>query len=92
MQDGLNGRCMRDGLIGRCVQDGLNSKNPCRLLSETDSWADRIDFLQEVMLTAFERKKSQTETINAMPLYPTESILWDENQVRLLTTAAAFLL
>ena len=37
------------------------------------------------MLTAFERKKSQTETINAMPLYPTESILWDENQVRFLT-------
>ena len=37
------------------------------------------------MLTAFDRKKSQTETINAMPLYPTESILWDENQVRLQT-------
>ena len=32
-------------------------------------------------MAAFERKRSQTESINAMPLYPTEGILWDDNQV-----------
>lgn len=28
-----------------------------------------------------ERKKSQLEQINEMPLYPTEDIIWDENIV-----------
>ena len=28
-----------------------------------------------------ERKKSQQEQINEMPLYPTEDIIWDENIV-----------
>ena len=38
-------------------------------------------FLAEVVVSHFERQKLQTEIVNAMPLYPTESILWDENQV-----------
>ena len=28
-----------------------------------------------------ERKRSQLEVINEMPLYPTEKIIWDENIV-----------
>ncbi|KAA6418260.1 MAG: embryo defective protein [Trebouxia sp. A1-2] len=52
-----------------------------RLVSEDDPWADRIDFLMEVMVSTYERRRFQTEVINELPLYPTESILWDENQV-----------
>lgn len=52
-----------------------------RLISEEDSWAEKDEFLQEVVFNAYERRKSQTEIINAMPLYPTENSLWDENQI-----------
>ena len=41
----------------------------------------RRDFLEEVMMFACEARTSQTEAVNAMPLYPTEAILWDDNQV-----------
>ncbi|KAK9863382.1 hypothetical protein WJX84_010246 [Apatococcus fuscideae] len=33
------------------------------------------------MVSTYERRRFQTEIINDMPLYPTEAILWDENQV-----------
>lgn len=59
----------------------LTAEVPARLVSEQDPWVDREDFLQEVMVAAFERRKSQRDTINAMPVYPTEGILWDENQI-----------
>jgi len=51
------------------------------MVAEDDPWADRSDFLQEVLVRGFEKRRFQTETINAMPLYPTETILWDENQI-----------
>ena len=35
----------------------------------------------EVMVSTYERRRFQTEVINEMPLYPTEGILWDPNQV-----------
>lgn len=41
----------------------------------------RPEFLVEVAVCRHERQKSQTEIVNAMPLYPTEAILWDDNQV-----------
>ena len=53
----------------------------CRLVAEDDPWADRIEFLMEVMVSTYERRRFQTEVINELPLYPTEAILWDENQV-----------
>ena len=52
-----------------------------RLVRDSDAWAADEGFLREVLLTAFERRRFQTEVINAMPLYPTEAVLWDENQV-----------
>ena len=52
-----------------------------RLVAEDDPWADRIEFLMEVMVSTYERRRFQTEVINELPLYPTEAILWDENQV-----------
>lgn len=39
------------------------------------------DLLLEVLVSHHERRLSQLEAINALPLYPTEEILWDENIV-----------
>lgn len=50
-------------------------------MAEDDPWAEDPSFLAEVVVSHYERQKLQTEIVNAMPLYPTESILWDENQV-----------
>lgn len=35
----------------------------------------------QVMLSTYERRRSQREVINEIPLYPTENILWDESQI-----------
>lgn len=37
--------------------------------------------LLEILVSHHERRPSQLEAINALPLYPTEQILWDENIV-----------
>ncbi|BDA47113.1 probable NFX1-type zinc finger-containing protein 1 at C-terminar half [Coccomyxa sp. Obi] len=52
-----------------------------RLVAEDDPMAADPEFLAEVVVSRYERQKSQTEVVNAMPLYPTEAILWDDNQV-----------
>ncbi len=52
-----------------------------RLVAEDDPWAEDPEFLAEVVISRYERQRSQTEVVNAMPLYPTEAILWDDNQV-----------
>ena len=57
-------------------------RGPChRLVADDDPWAQNPEFLVEVVVSKYERRRSQTETVNAMPLYPTEAILGDENQV-----------
>jgi hypothetical protein len=35
----------------------------------------------QVLLSSYERRRSQREVVNEMPLYPTEGLLWDESQV-----------
>uniref|UniRef100_A0A1D2ABG5 Intron-binding protein aquarius n=2 Tax=Auxenochlorella protothecoides TaxID=3075 RepID=A0A1D2ABG5_AUXPR len=52
-----------------------------RLVGEDDPWAEDPEFLVEVAVTAYERRRLQAETVNAMPLYPTERVLFDEHQV-----------
>lgn len=52
-----------------------------KLISNNDPWSDRVDFLIEVMVSFFEKQKSQKEAINALPLYPNEQIMWDESLV-----------
>ncbi|KAJ0037528.1 hypothetical protein Pint_23830 [Pistacia integerrima] len=52
-----------------------------KLLSKEDPWSERVDFLIEVMVSFFEKQKSQKEAINALPLYPNEQIMWDESVV-----------
>nr|XP_058954982.1 RNA helicase aquarius-like [Pocillopora verrucosa] len=39
------------------------------------------EFLLEMLVSRHERRLSQIDAINEMPLYPTEQILWDENIV-----------
>jgi hypothetical protein len=52
-----------------------------RLVSNEDGWLESRAFLEEVVVSHYERRKSQRAAINAMPLYPSEAVLWDEAQV-----------
>ncbi|KAH7656226.1 CWF11 family protein [Dioscorea alata] len=52
-----------------------------KLVSGEDPCADRVDFLIEVLVYFFEKRQSQKEAINALPLYPNEQIMWDESVV-----------
>lgn len=47
---------------------------------EEDCIAD-ADYLLELLISRHEKRKSQQERVNEMPLYPTEKIIWDENIV-----------
>lgn len=38
-------------------------------------------FNRVMQVTHCERRSSQLEALNKMPLYPTEDIIWDENVV-----------
>ncbi|KAL4586293.1 hypothetical protein LXL04_010929 [Taraxacum kok-saghyz] len=55
--------------------------NKLKLVSKSDPWTHRVDFLIEVMVSFFEKQQSQKESINALPLYPNEQIMWDESLV-----------
>ncbi|XP_006823851.1 RNA helicase aquarius [Saccoglossus kowalevskii] len=39
------------------------------------------EFLLELLVSRHERRASQLQELNEMPLYPTEEVLWDENIV-----------
>ncbi|XP_074641983.1 RNA helicase aquarius-like [Tubulanus polymorphus] len=58
-----------------------------RLVPEPDEGADKIeeiyssDYLMALLVSLHERRPSQLQTLNEMPLYPTEKIIWDENIV-----------
>ncbi|PKA60044.1 Regulator of nonsense transcripts 1 like [Apostasia shenzhenica] len=55
--------------------------NKLKLVSEEDLCASRVEFLIEVLVAFFEKRQSQKEAINALPLYPNEKIMWDESVV-----------
>ncbi|KAL7286119.1 hypothetical protein TKK_0019633 [Trichogramma kaykai] len=40
-----------------------------------------LDFLKELLISRHERRVSQLEALNEMPLYPTEDIIWNESIV-----------
>lgn len=48
---------------------------------ENEETTYKTDFFLELLITKHERRPSQLETVNEMPLYPTENIIWDENIV-----------
>ncbi|XP_035388468.1 RNA helicase aquarius isoform X2 [Electrophorus electricus] len=50
------------------------------LLEGTDTSYDK-EILLELLVSRHERRISQIEQLNQMPLYPTEKIIWDENIV-----------
>ncbi|CAG10389.1 unnamed protein product [Tetraodon nigroviridis] len=50
-------------------------------LSEGQDTTYEKEFLLELLVTHHERRISQIEQLNQMPLYPTEKIIWDENIV-----------
>lgn len=79
--------CARDGLkraLRELDDEALTTLavSQLRLARPEDPWAGRRDFLEELVISAYERRKSQRAAINAMPLYPSEAVLWDEAQVR----------
>eukprot|EP00850_Spirogloea_muscicola_P023959 SM000413S15642 [mRNA] locus=s413:13687:24995:+ [translate_table: standard] len=55
--------------------------NKLHLASASDPWAESSDFLVEVALASFERRQSQREQLNELPLYPNEEVMWDESLV-----------
>ena len=46
-----------------------------------NSYRKDAHFLLELLISRHERRTSQLESLNEMPLYPTESIIWNENVV-----------
>uniref|UniRef100_S4R7P2 Aquarius intron-binding spliceosomal factor n=1 Tax=Petromyzon marinus TaxID=7757 RepID=S4R7P2_PETMA len=50
-------------------------------LSDGESSSYRKEFLVEMMVSRHERRISQIQALNEMPLYPTEKIIWNENIV-----------
>jgi intron-binding protein aquarius len=52
-----------------------------RLANGADADTADPDFLREVILSHFEAAPRQRAAIAAMPLFPTEALLWDTNQI-----------
>jgi hypothetical protein len=52
-----------------------------KLISDEDPCSRRRDFLIEVLIVCFEKRQSQKDAVNALPLYPNEQIMWDESLV-----------
>ncbi|CAM9839047.1 unnamed protein product [Lampetra fluviatilis] len=50
-------------------------------LSDGESSSYSKEFLVEMMVSRHERRISQIQALNEMPLYPTEKIIWNENIV-----------
>ncbi|KAM9190178.1 RNA helicase aquarius isoform 2-T2 [Mergus octosetaceus] len=50
-------------------------------LPEGNETSYEKDFLLELLVSRHERRISQIQQLNQMPLYPTEKIIWDENIV-----------
>ncbi|PVD23785.1 hypothetical protein C0Q70_17059 [Pomacea canaliculata] len=63
------------------LHDILASLHYLQPLEESKKSPYSKDFLLELLVWKHERKRSQLEVINEMPLYPTEKIIWDENIV-----------
>ncbi|KAG0550887.1 hypothetical protein BDA96_01G376300 [Sorghum bicolor] len=55
--------------------------NKLKLISAKDPCSGRRDFLIEVLVAFFEKRQSQKDAVNALPLYPNEQIMWDESLV-----------
>ncbi|UYV62253.1 AQR [Cordylochernes scorpioides] len=52
-----------------------------KLVSSMEDKRYDAKFMAEILITHHERRISQLEALNEMPLYPTEEVIWDENIV-----------
>lgn len=63
-------------------EDLLKLCNLLHLLSkDCDKLHNDKAILTDLLVARYERRPSQLEAINRMPLYPTETIIWDDNIV-----------
>lgn len=53
-----------------------------KMIDPGDRNSSNAEFLKEVLVAKYQKRRLQREAVNAMPLYPTEAILWDKHQVR----------
>lgn len=72
-------------IIHTCSADVLHkiAAHLCLIpeLEEHQNTTYSLEFLLEILIAQHERRPSQLEALNSMPLYPTEGILWDESVV-----------
>ena len=64
---------------------GKKKKTPATITAQDVSLFENREFLLELLVSHHERKRSQKQETKALPLYPTEAILWDENMVCITT-------
>ncbi len=72
-----------DAILTLCLD--LFSEGTLREIAEHLHLAPPVNsdprLLREILVSYHERRPSQLEAINDLPLYPTEEILWDETIV-----------
>ena len=62
-------------------RDAENTSQSSQCDAKNASASYDRDFLVELLISRHEKRESQLQEINEMPLYPTEEIIWDENVV-----------
>ncbi|XP_063231396.1 RNA helicase aquarius [Bacillus rossius redtenbacheri] len=65
----------------RAIANYLNLAPPADKEDIEDWFRLDREFLLELLVSRHERRASQLEALNEMPLYPTEEIIWNENIV-----------
>ena len=59
-----------------------NEDKDIKEITDKENDVYRTEFLLELLISRHEKRPSQLEALNEMPLYPTEDIVWDENVVQ----------
>lgn len=69
--------------LSKLPEEGLRKlvTKQLKLVDPADPKAQKPDFLRNILLEKYEKRRLQREAINSMPLYPTEAVLWDKHQV-----------
>ncbi|KAG8332686.1 hypothetical protein J6590_017911 [Homalodisca vitripennis] len=65
----------------RAIATYLNLVPPTDKMEQENWFRFDSQFLLELLISRHERRTSQLEELNSMPLYPTEEIIWNENIV-----------
>ncbi|XP_011502615.1 PREDICTED: intron-binding protein aquarius [Ceratosolen solmsi marchali] len=65
----------------RSIASYLNLVPPIEREKDENWYRLDLDFLRELLISRHERRASQLEELNEMPLYPTEEVIWNESIV-----------